>query len=62
MDSLYGQLLRRMPEAEDIRSCFAIVVPESASRAALDVPKRIRELLRVQVFLVNPSGEVSLAE
>src|SRR3712207_5460011 len=48
LDTLYGQLLRRMPleEADDHNTRFAVVVPTGAEAAALRVPKRIRDLLR----------------
>lgn len=56
VDSLYGQLLRRMPPEEVGEARFAVVVPETAKEAALNVPKRVRELLRINVFVVDKAG------
>jgi len=51
-DIAYGQLLRRMTdEAPGAR--YAIAVPSSALKAALRVPQRIRDLLRVTVYEVR---------
>ncbi len=58
VDTLYGQLLRRMPVAEDPRATFAVVVPTEAARAALRVPARVRRILRVRVFEVDSAGAV----
>ena len=61
VDTAYGQLLRRMPlEVDEAR--FALVVPEECVRAALRVPRRVRELLGIEVFAVDPGGEVRRAE
>src|SRR4051794_12591910 len=44
LDTLYGQLLRRMPAGEigDLNTRFAVVIPTSAEAAALRVPRRFR--------------------
>jgi hypothetical protein len=55
--TLYGQLLRRVPdEAED--SILGVVVPERAVEAALRVPHWVRERLHVQVWAVSDDGQV----
>ena len=54
----YGQLLRRMPSFEDERVRYALVVPERAESAALRVPARIREALRIDVYVVTADGAV----
>jgi hypothetical protein len=60
VDTAYGQLLRRMPlDADDAR--FALVVPAEALRAALRVPRRVREMLRLDVYAVSDAGEVTRA-
>jgi hypothetical protein len=60
LDSLYGQLLRRMPadEVGDPNVRFAVVVPTGAEAAALRVPRRVRDLLRIDVYAVSDDGQV----
>jgi hypothetical protein len=59
VDTLYGQLLRRVPvEAAD--SILGVVVPERAVAAALRVPEWVRTRLRVRVWAVSDEGEVRL--
>jgi hypothetical protein len=62
LDTLYGQLLRRMPAEEVPRSNprFAVVVPAGAEEAALRIPKRIRDLLRIDVYAVSDDGQVEM--
>ncbi|TYK44601.1 hypothetical protein FXF68_34715 [Actinomadura decatromicini] len=51
-DTAYGQLLRRMSDpTREIQ--YAVVVPSSALKAALRVPQRVRDLLRVAVYEVR---------
>jgi hypothetical protein len=57
-DTMYGQILRRMPIADDPTAHFAVVVPERARNAALRVPNRVRELLRIEVYVVSDEGAV----
>lgn len=58
-DTAYGQLLRRMTDqAPGIR--YAVVVPSSALKAALRVPQRVRDLLRVTVYEVRDDSTVGL--
>ena len=57
VDTGYGQLLRRMGEGpEDTR--FAIVVSESALKAALRVPEVVRRKLGIEVYVVTDAGIV----
>jgi hypothetical protein len=53
VDTLYGQLLRRMPIAEDPQASFAVVVPSEGASAAARVPQRVREMLRIRLFEVD---------
>ena len=60
LDTLYGQLLRRMP-AEDIgapNTRFAVVIPTVAEAAALRVPRRVRDLLQIDVYAIGDDGQV----
>src|SRR4051794_10558219 len=59
VDTMYGQILRRMPLAEDPTARFAVVVPSRAEAAALRVPSRVRALLSIEVFVVDDAGRVS---
>lgn len=59
VDTMYGQILRRMPLAEDPSPRFAVVVPTRAQHAALRVPPRVRALLSIEVFVVSDEGAVS---
>jgi hypothetical protein len=59
VDTMYGQILRRVPLAEDPAARFAVVVPTRAERAALRVPQRVRALLSVDVFVVADDGAIS---
>jgi hypothetical protein len=60
LDTLYGQLLRRMPAEEvgDPNTRFAVVIPTGAEAAALRVPKRVRDVLRIDVYAVSDDGQV----
>ena len=58
VDTMYGQLLRRMaPPDEHVR--YAVVVPDSAMAAAARVPAHVRDLLRIDVYAVSEAGEIS---
>lgn len=61
VDTMYGQILRRMPmDTDDVTVAFAVVVPTGpAERAALRVPERIRQLLRISVYTVSEDDRVS---
>src|SRR5947199_1692818 len=60
LDTLYGQLLRRMPAEEvgDPNTRFAVVIPTGAEAAALRVPRRVRDILRSEVYAARPDGPV----
>ena len=60
LDTLYGQLLRRMAadEAGDSNTRFAVVIPTGAEAAATRVPRRVRDLLRVDIYAVSDDGRV----
>ncbi|GHD06243.1 hypothetical protein [Zhihengliuella salsuginis] len=60
VDTLYGQLLRRMPAEHLDEARFAVIVPEEAVNAALRVPARIRERLGIDVYAVDELGQVEL--
>lgn len=58
-DTLYGQLLRRMSVGEDPVARYVVVVPAEVAAAALRVPDRVRDLLRIEVFTVDARGAVT---
>ena len=57
---VYGQLLRRMPAEEvgDPNTRFAVVIPTGAEDAALRVPSRVRDVLRIDIYAVSDDGQV----
>ena len=57
VDTLYGQLLRRMTDPGP-GTRFAVVVPTIALTAALRVPAPIRDLLRIDIYEVDDSDQV----
>jgi len=59
VDTLYGQLLRRVPE-EASSSLLGVVVPEKAVTAAMRVPQWIRDRLRVHIWAVSDNNRVRL--
>jgi hypothetical protein len=59
VDTLYGQLLRRMPEQEVGSARFAVVVPLEGLAAALRVPVRVRQRLGIDVYSVDVAGVVT---
>lgn len=59
VDTLYGQLLRRLP-AEAAGSVLGVVVPESAVAAALRVPEWVRTKLGVHIWAVSDQDHVRL--
>ena len=61
VDTAYGQLLRRMGDRPE-GTRFAIVVPESARKAAVRVPAEIRWKFGIDVWVVTELGSVELAE
>ena len=60
VDTLYGQLLRRMRPEEE-RARYVVVVPTSVLKAAQRVSPAVRETLRIDLFTVDDAGQVSLA-
>ncbi|WP_205804625.1 hypothetical protein [Burkholderia sp. Ac-20365] len=58
VDTLYGQLLRRMPADEVGRARFAVVVPELMVREATRVSPRVRAILNIDVYAVSDDGHV----
>jgi hypothetical protein len=58
IDTMYGQLLRRMPFDEDPDARFAVVVPAEAAWHALRVKERVRRLLRIEVYAVGEDGAI----
>jgi hypothetical protein len=62
VDTMYGQILRRMPIAEDSAARFAVVVPTEARTATLRVSARLRQLLRIDVYVVDEHGRVTVCE
>jgi hypothetical protein len=59
VDTMYGQLLRRMPDVDAAHARYAVVVPAEGLRAASRVPARIREQLRIDVYSVDDQGRVT---
>lgn len=57
VDTLYGQLLRRMARTGDEVS-YAVVAPEALASAVLRVPEPVRRTLDIAVFLVDDFGAV----
>jgi hypothetical protein len=58
VDTMYGQILRRMPLAEDPSYRFAVIVPTRSKSAVMRVPKRTRSLLRIKVYEITAEGRV----
>lgn len=59
VDTLYGQLLRRMRDPQP-GSRYAVVVPTAALNAALRVPAWVRDRLSVDVYEVDDDGGIHL--
>jgi hypothetical protein len=59
VDTLYGQLLRRMRDPKP-GARYAVVVPTAALNAALRVPAWVRERLSVDVYEVDDDTVVYL--
>lgn len=60
VDTLYGQLLRRMAGRQEATR-YAVAVPASLATAALRVPEPVRDLLDIDVWLVADDGGVTRA-
>lgn len=61
VDTLYGQLLRRVPGDAVGRDVFAVVVPDVAVRFAARVPAEVRAALNIHIYGVAEHGSVSYA-
>lgn len=60
VDTMFGQLLRRMPqERPEPGTRFAVVVPTEASRAVERVPTWVRRELGIDLYLVGEDGSVT---
>ena len=60
VDTMYGQLLRRMGDEPRPRSRYAVVVPDTALAAAKRVPTWVRNRLAIDVYAVHEDGWVEL--
>ena len=58
VDTMFGQILRRMPFDDDPDARFAVVVPERAVDAVMRVQARVLDQLRIEVFAVDHAGAV----
>ncbi len=58
VDTLYGQLLRRMPAEAVGEAVFAVVVADTAVTAAERIPKRIRSHLGIEIYAASVDDEV----
>lgn len=59
LDTVYGQLLRRIPLKRfppDYK--VRVVVPTGAEVAALRLSRRVRELLQIDIYVVSDHGQV----
>ncbi len=60
VDTLYGQLLRRM-KPEEAKARYAVVVPTSVLTAAQRVSPAVQQALCIDLFTVDDTGRVSSA-
>lgn len=58
VDTLYGQLLRRMVPDENVR--YGVVVPARVEPLALRVPSFVRRALSIEVYSVAMDGTVDV--
>ena len=60
VDTMFGQLLRRMPqERPGPGTRFAVVVPAEASAAVERVPRWLRNELGIDLYVVDQDGSVA---
>ena len=59
VDTMFGQLLRRMKSEPSPGDQYAAVLPSEARGAVMRVPERVRQALGVRVFLVSTDNEVT---
>ncbi len=60
VDTMYGQLLRRMQPEDEPGVRYAVVVPHTALPAVLRVPASVRARLKIDVYSVHEDGRVEL--
>jgi hypothetical protein len=60
VDTMYGQLLRRMSEEPVPGRRFAVVVPGKVLPAVVRVPAFVRAQLMIDVYVVDEAGRVEL--
>lgn len=58
VDTMYGQLLRRVPGDAVGHDTFAVVVPEVAAPFAERVPGEVRRILNIHIYAVAEGGAV----
>lgn len=61
VDTMYGQLLRRMGNEPRPRARYAVVVPDAALPAAKRVPTWVRSRLGIDVYVVHENGRSGVA-
>jgi periplasmic divalent cation tolerance protein len=59
VDTLYGQLLRRIPAARRPMDRFAVVVPREGAAAACRVPIWVRQALAITIHSISDAGSVT---
>lgn len=59
VDTLYGQLLRRIPGSSVGSAMLAVVVPDIAAKFALRVSAEVRTALGIHVYAVDEAGTVT---
>lgn len=59
VDTAYGQLLRRI-STQRTAERYALVIPTSARAAAERVSPEVRELLKIELYVVADDGTVDL--
>jgi hypothetical protein len=60
VDTMYGQLLRRMGDESRAHARYAVVVPDTALSAAKRVPTSVRSRLGIDVYAVYENGRVEV--
>ena len=60
VDTMYGQLLRRMGDEPEARARYAVVVPHTALTATLRVPTWVRSRLNLDVYAIYEDGRIEL--
>ncbi len=61
VDTLYGQLLRRMRDEDGEETRYGVVVRPDCQPHALRVPEAVRRVLRIDVYSVARDGGVEVA-